>query len=168
MCPLCLIFFSQAFLEFSEESQAAAMVNCHSINSELPASIRGRTVYIQYSTHKELKTEVVVSFVITLKVLGFLGATTSFFNLVWFLPVSTIMKKCNGTCHNLVAKTTLFVWGRHLHTWCHLNCLCPCIPLFFILWQKWKWINLRPEVAYRQVLLDCRCLIIFYWLITLP
>ncbi len=45
---------NQAFLELAEESAAIAMVayftNC-------VAQLRGRSVYVQFSTHKELKTD---------------------------------------------------------------------------------------------------------------
>ncbi|XP_013406951.1 polypyrimidine tract-binding protein 1 isoform X7 [Lingula anatina] len=47
---------NQAFLEFGDENQASTMVSYH---TEVPANIRGRTAYVQFSTHKELKTEVV-------------------------------------------------------------------------------------------------------------
>jgi polypyrimidine tract-binding protein 2 len=45
---------NQAFLEFQEESCAAQMVNYF---ATCPAQLRGRTVYVQFSNHKELKTD---------------------------------------------------------------------------------------------------------------
>ena len=50
---LCLLIF-QAFLEFADESCAANMVSCHKTN---PAQIRLKSCYVEFSTHKELKTD---------------------------------------------------------------------------------------------------------------
>ncbi|GFT50356.1 polypyrimidine tract-binding protein 1 [Nephila pilipes] len=46
---------NQAFLEMSDEASATSMVNYYA-NSGAPF-IRGRNVYVQFSNHKELKTE---------------------------------------------------------------------------------------------------------------
>ncbi|GAV03845.1 hypothetical protein RvY_14220 [Ramazzottius varieornatus] len=46
---------NQAFLEMAEESAAIAMVS--SYNSGQPCLIKSRPVWIQYSSHKELKTD---------------------------------------------------------------------------------------------------------------
>nr|XP_006815130.1 PREDICTED: polypyrimidine tract-binding protein 1-like isoform X2 [Saccoglossus kowalevskii] len=45
---------SQAFLEMENETAATTMVNYY---SHVTANIRGRPVYVQFSNHKELKTE---------------------------------------------------------------------------------------------------------------
>jgi polypyrimidine tract-binding protein 1 len=45
---------NQAFLEMGEESSATTMVNYFSSSM---AQLRGRAVYVQYSNHKELKTD---------------------------------------------------------------------------------------------------------------
>lgn len=45
---------NQAFLELADESAAIAMV---SYFTNCVAQLRGRSVYVQYSTHKELKTD---------------------------------------------------------------------------------------------------------------
>ena len=44
----------QALLEMGDLSMAQAMYNYY---SERPPQIRGRTVYVQYSNHQQLKTE---------------------------------------------------------------------------------------------------------------
>ena len=44
----------QALLEMGDVASAQAMVNYF---SERPPTIRGRTVYVQFSNHNELKTE---------------------------------------------------------------------------------------------------------------
>ncbi|XP_055678812.1 polypyrimidine tract-binding protein 2 isoform X14 [Lutzomyia longipalpis] len=45
---------NQAFLEMADEVSAAAMVACFNTN---PPQVRGRTVYVQFSNHRELKTD---------------------------------------------------------------------------------------------------------------
>jgi RNA recognition motif-containing protein len=45
---------NQAFLEMADEISATAMV---SVFNTTPPSIRGRTVYVQFSNHRELKTD---------------------------------------------------------------------------------------------------------------
>lgn len=45
---------NQAFLEMADEVSAAAMVACF---NSTPPQVRGRTVYIQFSNHRELKTD---------------------------------------------------------------------------------------------------------------
>lgn len=45
---------NQAFLEMGEESSATTMVNYFATSM---AQLRGRAVYVQYSNHKELKTD---------------------------------------------------------------------------------------------------------------
>ncbi|KAK3089245.1 hypothetical protein FSP39_002063 [Pinctada imbricata] len=45
---------NQAFLEFQDEQSACTMVSFH---QQTPASIRARHVYVQFSNHKELKTD---------------------------------------------------------------------------------------------------------------
>jgi RNA recognition motif-containing protein len=45
---------NQAFLEMGDESAAVAMV---SYFNTCAAQLRGRSVYVQYSTHRELKTD---------------------------------------------------------------------------------------------------------------
>ena len=49
----------QAFLEFLDEQAAVTMVSFHQQN---PAQIRMRSVYVQFSNHKELKTDQANSF----------------------------------------------------------------------------------------------------------
>ena len=44
----------QAFLEMSEETAAATMVTYF---ASCPAQLRGRAVYVQFSNHRELKTD---------------------------------------------------------------------------------------------------------------
>ena len=44
----------QALLEMSDVQSAQAMVNYY---SERPPNVRGRTIYVQFSNHVELKTE---------------------------------------------------------------------------------------------------------------
>lgn len=44
----------QAFLEMADESAASAMVNCY---AGCMAQLRGRAVYVQFSNHRELKTD---------------------------------------------------------------------------------------------------------------
>nr|XP_022313489.1 polypyrimidine tract-binding protein 1-like isoform X8 [Crassostrea virginica] len=50
---------NQAFLEFLDEQAAVTMVSFHQQN---PAQIRMRSVYVQFSNHKELKTDQANSF----------------------------------------------------------------------------------------------------------
>lgn len=45
---------NQAFLEMADEVSAAAIVACFNTN---PPLVRGRTVYVQFSNHRELKTD---------------------------------------------------------------------------------------------------------------
>lgn len=45
---------NQAFLEMLDEACAAAMVACFNTN---PPQVRGRTVYVQFSNHRELKID---------------------------------------------------------------------------------------------------------------
>lgn len=45
---------NQAFLEMADESAATNMVALFNTN---PPTIRGRTVYVQFSNHRELKTD---------------------------------------------------------------------------------------------------------------
>lgn len=45
---------NQAFLEMGDETSATTMVNYF---SSCIAQLRGRAVYVQYSNHKELKTD---------------------------------------------------------------------------------------------------------------
>lgn len=45
---------NQAFLEMADEVSAAAMVACFNTN---PPQVRGRTVYVQFSNHRELKID---------------------------------------------------------------------------------------------------------------
>ncbi|XP_065372480.1 polypyrimidine tract-binding protein 2 isoform X4 [Calliphora vicina] len=45
---------NQAFLEMADEVSATAMVSCYNIN---PPQMRGRMVYVQFSNHRELKTD---------------------------------------------------------------------------------------------------------------
>lgn len=45
---------NQAFLEMGDETSATSMVNYF---SSCIAQLRGRAVYVQYSNHKELKTD---------------------------------------------------------------------------------------------------------------
>ena len=47
-------FALQALLEMSDVPSAQAMVTFY---NERPPSIRGKTIYIQFSNHVELKTE---------------------------------------------------------------------------------------------------------------
>jgi hypothetical protein len=44
----------QAFLEFQDESAAVNMVSYYSTN---PAQVRLKPCYVQFSNHKELKTD---------------------------------------------------------------------------------------------------------------
>ncbi|GFS05295.1 polypyrimidine tract-binding protein [Elysia marginata] len=46
---------NQAFLEFADESNAVNMVSYYKTN---PAQVRLKSCYVQFSTHKELKTDV--------------------------------------------------------------------------------------------------------------
>lgn len=48
------LFFKQAFLEMAEEIAAVAMV---AYFGGCVAQLRGRAVYVQFSNHKELKTD---------------------------------------------------------------------------------------------------------------
>ena len=45
---------NQAFLEMADEVSATAMV---SFFNTTPPTVRGRTVYVQFSNHRELKTD---------------------------------------------------------------------------------------------------------------
>lgn len=45
---------NQAFLEMADEGTATTMVTYFTTN---PPTVRGRTVYVQYSNHRELKTD---------------------------------------------------------------------------------------------------------------
>jgi polypyrimidine tract-binding protein 1 len=45
---------NQAFLEMADEITATAMV---SVFNTTPPTVRGRTVYVQFSNHRELKTD---------------------------------------------------------------------------------------------------------------
>lgn len=51
---LLLLFVSQAFLEMADETSATAMVTYF---TTCTAQLRGRAVFIQFSNHKELKTD---------------------------------------------------------------------------------------------------------------
>ncbi|XP_060605646.1 polypyrimidine tract-binding protein 1-like isoform X12 [Ruditapes philippinarum] len=50
---------NQAFLEFEDESVATTFVNYY---TKMPCQIRGKQVYVQFSQHKELKTDQAHSF----------------------------------------------------------------------------------------------------------
>jgi len=50
---------SQAFLEFEDETIAGTFVNYY---TKMPCQIRGKQVYVQFSQHKELKTDQAHSF----------------------------------------------------------------------------------------------------------
>ncbi|XP_052258286.1 polypyrimidine tract-binding protein 3-like isoform X14 [Dreissena polymorpha] len=50
---------NQAFLEFEDEGVAATFVNYY---TKMPCQIRGKQVYVQFSQHKELKTDQAHSF----------------------------------------------------------------------------------------------------------
>lgn len=52
----CLLLLGklQAFLEMADESAASAMVTCY---AGCMAQLRGRAVYVQFSNHRELKTD---------------------------------------------------------------------------------------------------------------
>lgn len=58
---------NQAFLEMADEVSAAAMVACFSTN---PPQVRGRTVYVQFSNHRELKTDQSHSIAVSIGCLG--------------------------------------------------------------------------------------------------
>ncbi|XP_073817319.1 polypyrimidine tract-binding protein 1 heph isoform X2 [Musca autumnalis] len=45
---------NQAFLEMADEVSATSMVSCYNVN---PPQMRGRMVYVQFSNHRELKTD---------------------------------------------------------------------------------------------------------------
>uniref|UniRef100_A0A1A9W619 RRM domain-containing protein n=1 Tax=Glossina brevipalpis TaxID=37001 RepID=A0A1A9W619_9MUSC len=45
---------NQAFLEMTDEVAATSMVSCYTVN---PPQMRGRMVYVQFSNHRELKTD---------------------------------------------------------------------------------------------------------------
>ncbi|CAD6994943.1 unnamed protein product [Ceratitis capitata] len=45
---------NQAFLEMADEISATSMVSCYTVT---PPHMRGRMVYVQYSNHRELKTD---------------------------------------------------------------------------------------------------------------
>jgi len=49
----------QAFLEFEDEGVATTFVNYY---SKMPCQIRSKQVYVQFSQHKELKTDQAHSF----------------------------------------------------------------------------------------------------------
>ncbi|XP_055325303.1 polypyrimidine tract-binding protein 1 isoform X7 [Sitodiplosis mosellana] len=53
---------NQAFLEMADEVCAAAMVACFTTN---PPQVRGRTVYVQFSNHRELKIDQSHSVIVT-------------------------------------------------------------------------------------------------------
>nr|XP_032295340.1 polypyrimidine tract-binding protein 1 isoform X8 [Drosophila virilis] len=45
---------NQAFIEMADEISATSMVSCYTVN---PPQMRGRMVYVQFSNHRELKTD---------------------------------------------------------------------------------------------------------------
>ncbi|XP_017141071.1 polypyrimidine tract-binding protein 1 isoform X4 [Drosophila miranda] len=45
---------NQAFIEMADEMAATSMVSCYTVN---PPQMRGRMVYVQFSNHRELKTD---------------------------------------------------------------------------------------------------------------
>ncbi|XP_030369630.1 polypyrimidine tract-binding protein 1 isoform X2 [Scaptodrosophila lebanonensis] len=45
---------NQAFIEMADEIAATSMVSCYTVN---PPQMRGRMVYVQFSNHRELKTD---------------------------------------------------------------------------------------------------------------
>lgn len=55
---------NQAFLEMADEVSATAMVACFNNN---PPQVRGRIVYVQFSNHRELKTDQSHSIVVSTK-----------------------------------------------------------------------------------------------------
>lgn len=55
---------NQAFLEMADESAASAMVTCY---AGCMAQLRGRAVYVQFSNHRELKTDQTHSNAVSLK-----------------------------------------------------------------------------------------------------
>ena len=54
MCFTDDVRFTQAFLEMSEESNAIQMVNYF---TTCEPQLQGRGVFVQFSNHKELKTD---------------------------------------------------------------------------------------------------------------
>lgn len=55
---------NQAFLEMADEISATAMV---SVFNTTPPTVRGRTVYVQFSNHRELKTDQNHSIMVSVK-----------------------------------------------------------------------------------------------------
>lgn len=68
---------NQAFLEMGDETSATSMV---SYFSSCMAQLRGRAVYVQYSNHKELKTDQTHSNAVSI-----MNAYFCFIYLFWFL-----------------------------------------------------------------------------------
>ena len=60
---VCLCVCVQAFLEFGEDSAAVNMVSYYATN---PAQVRLKPCYVQFSNHKELKTDAWHSFQVCL------------------------------------------------------------------------------------------------------
>lgn len=59
---------NQAFLEMSDEVSAASIVACFNSN---PPQVRGRTVYVQFSNHRELKTDQSHSVAVCIQIIYF-------------------------------------------------------------------------------------------------
>lgn len=57
---------NQAFLEMADEVSAAAMVACFNTN---PPQVRGRTVYVQFSNHRELKIDQSHSVIVSIEII---------------------------------------------------------------------------------------------------
>lgn len=67
---------NQAFLEMLDEACAAAMVACFNTN---PPQVRGRTVYVQFSNHRELKIDQSHSVIVSKSLFFSLEFTIPFF-----------------------------------------------------------------------------------------
>lgn len=72
-------FFSQAFLEFQDEASAVAMVSYFQAN---PAQIRLKPVFVQFSNHKELKTDASHAFQVFIFVIQSLAVNN---HLIWMI-----------------------------------------------------------------------------------
>lgn len=82
---------NQAFLEMADEIAATAMVTYFNAN---PPNIRGRTVYVQFSNHRELKidqnhsTTVSISFIVSFQ--GLFNQFCSCFSRIGFNTITSI------------------------------------------------------------------------------
>lgn len=104
---LCLL---QAFLEMASEEAAVTMVNYY---TPITPHLRSQPVYIQYSNHRELKTDNLPNQAVSIK-----GVFKNRCGNTWYDKLHTLQMKQNYV--------PLFILGYFTSH----NCICKFFPQF--------------------------------------